>query len=97
MFASASIDFDSARAASATSPAEAFIQQNVDMGYLVLKNSSLSNAERHAQSRTFMLSDSDMRRIGSFELGQYANRLSKADGEVNIAAFTDCAILLYEF
>jgi phospholipid transport system substrate-binding protein len=43
-----------------------------------------------------MLSVSDMRRIGIFALGQYANRLSKVDTDVYIAAFTDYAIPLYE-
>jgi phospholipid transport system substrate-binding protein len=96
LFAGVLTNFDSARAAVATTQVEAFVQQNVDKGYNLLKKKSLSDAERHAQFHTFMLSISDMRRIGIFALGQYANRLSKVDTDVYIAAFTDYAIPLYE-
>ena len=96
LFASALINFGLAHAADAMSPVEAFVQQNIDRGYIILKNTSLSDAERHAQFRTFMLSVSDMRRIGIFALGQYANGLSKADSDVYIAAFIDYAIPVYE-
>jgi phospholipid transport system substrate-binding protein len=84
-----------ARAAAAT-PVEDFVQQNVDKGYLLLKNKSLSDAERHAQFHAFMLSISDMRRIGMFTLGHYANGLSKADTDAYVATFTDYAIPVYE-
>jgi ABC-type transporter MlaC component len=94
-FAGSCLNFDSARAAAAT-PVEDFVQQNVDKGYVLLKDKSLSGAERHAQFHAFMLSISDMRRIGIFTLGKYANGLSKADTEAFAAAFTDYAIPVYE-
>jgi phospholipid transport system substrate-binding protein len=89
------IGLDSARAAAAT-PVEDFVQQNVDKGYLLLKNKSLSDSERHAQFHAFMLTISDMRRIGMFTLGHYANGLSKADTDAYVATFTDYAIPVYE-
>ncbi len=96
LLASAFINVDSVRAAVAPTPVEDFVQQNVDKGYALLRNKSLSDAERHAQFHTFMLSVSDMRRIGMFALGQYANRVSKPDTDVYLAAFTDYAIPVYE-
>jgi phospholipid transport system substrate-binding protein len=96
LFSSVLTNLDSASAAVATTPVEDFVQQNVDKGYNLLKNKSFSDAERHARFHTFMLSISDMRRIGMFALGQYANRLSKAETDVYIAAFADYAIPVYE-
>ena len=96
LLASAFISINSVRAAVAPTPVEDFVQQNVDKGYALLRNKSLSDAERHAQFHTFMLSVSDMRRIGMFALGQYANRVSKPDTDVYLAAFTDYAIPVYE-
>ena len=95
-FAGALINFDLARAAVATTPVEDFVQQNVDKGYILLRNKSISGTERHAQFHAFMLSISDMRRIGIFALGQYANRLSNAETDNYIAAFADYAIPVYE-
>ena len=96
LFAGALINFDLARAAVATTPVEDFVQQNIDQGSIVLRNKSVSDTERHAQFHAFMLSISDMRRIGTFALGQYANGLSKGESDAYIAAFTDYAIPLYE-
>jgi len=93
-FAGANLDL--VRAAAATAPVEDFVQQNVDKGYILLRNKSLSGAERHAQFHTFMLSISDMRRIGMFALGPYANRLTKEDTDGYVAAFADYAIPVYE-
>jgi phospholipid transport system substrate-binding protein len=96
LFAGTLGNFASARAAAAKTPVEDFVQQNIDKGSVVLRNQSVSDTERHARFHTFMLSISDMRRIGIFALGQYANRLSKEDTDTYIAAFTDYAIPLYE-
>src|ERR1700680_5046196 len=96
LFAGALINFDLARAAVATTPVQDFVQQNIDQGSIVLRNKSVSDTERHAQFHAFMLSISDMRRIGTFALGQYANGLSKGESDAYIAAFTDYAIPLYE-
>ena len=96
LFGGALPNFDSALAAVATTAVEDFVQQNIDKGYSLLKNKTLADADRHAQFRTFMLSISDMRRIGIFALGQYANRLSQAETNTYFSAFTDYAIPLYE-
>src|SRR5205807_600067 len=79
LFGGALTSFEPARAAVATTQVEDFVQRNIDKGYGILRNKSLADPERHAQFRTFMLSISDMRRIGLFALGQYANGLSQQD------------------
>lgn len=89
-------NFDSAHAAVPTAQVEEFVQQNIDKGYSILKSKSLADPERHAQFHSFMLSISDMPRIGMFALGQYARGLSQADTNAYVASFTDYAIPLYE-
>src|SRR6266700_3201060 len=81
--------------AAAASPAESFVQQNIDKGYAIL-NASLSDEQRRAQFRTFMLGLTDTRRIGMFTLGQYANGASKADLDKFTDAFIDYAVAVYE-
>jgi phospholipid transport system substrate-binding protein len=81
--------------AAAATPAETFVQQNIDKGYAIL-NASLSDEQRRAQFRTFMLALTDTRRIGMFTLGQYANGASKADLDKFTDAFIDYAVAVYE-
>lgn len=81
--------------AAAANPAESFVQQNIDKGYAIL-NASLSDEQRRAQFRTFMLGLTDTRRIGLFTLGQYANGASKADLDAFNDAFLDYAVAVYE-
>ena len=97
VFGGALTNFDSARAAVATTQVEDFVQRNIDKGYSILKNKSLADPERHAQFHTFMRSISDMPRIGMFALGQYARGVSQAETNVYAASFTEYAIPLYEF
>jgi phospholipid transport system substrate-binding protein len=84
------------RAAATANPAEAFVQQNIERGYSILNSTTLSNEERRAQFRDFMLSLTDARRIGMFTLGPYANNASKEDIESYLDAFTDYAVAVYE-
>jgi len=82
--------------AAAANPTEAFVQQNIDKGYVILNNASLSDAERRAQFRDFMLALTDTRRIGMFTLGQYARGASQADLDAFNQAFIDYAVAVYE-
>jgi len=88
--------FAPAAYAAAANPAEAFVQQNIDKGYVILNNASLGNPQRRSQFRDFMLSLTDTKRIGLFTLGQYANSASKGDIDAFTAAFTDYAVAVYE-
>ena len=84
-----------ARAAVAN-PAEAFVQENIDMGYSILNNAKLSESDRHGRFRRLLGGLMDTRRIGIFTLGQYANSSSKADIDAFTAAFADYTIAVYE-
>jgi phospholipid transport system substrate-binding protein len=84
------------KAAPAANPAESFVQQNIDKGYEILNSTTLSDEQRRAQFRDFMLSLTDARRIGMFTLGQYANGASKDDVEAFIRAFSEYAVAVYE-
>jgi len=84
------------KAAPEANPAESFVQQNVEKGYEILNSTSLSDEQRRAQFRDFILSLTDARRIGMFTLGQYANSASKEDVESFINAFSDYAVAIYE-
>lgn len=80
----------------ATDPAEAFVQENVEKAYGVLNDASLTEAQRDAKFRGFILSLIDTGRIGRFTLGPYANTASPeaiADFE---KAFADYAVAVYE-
>ena len=78
--------------AQAGNPAEAFVQQNVNRGYQILNNPALSGAQRHDQFRDFLLTLTDLHRIGTFTLGQYANSASPADLQAFDKAFTDYSV-----
>jgi len=86
----------SAPAAFAASPAETFVQQNIDKGYVILNNASLPADQRRQQFRNFMLGLTDTNRIARFTLGQYANGATKSDLDMFENAFTDYAVAVYE-
>jgi phospholipid transport system substrate-binding protein len=84
------------RAAPAANPAELFVNENVEHGYSILNSTTLSDEQRRAQFRDFILSLTDARRIGMFTLGPYANSASKEDVEAFISAFSEYAVAIYE-
>ena len=85
-----------APAAFAVTQTEGFVQQNIDVGYAILNDSSLAADQRHLQFRNFMLGLTDTNRIAIFTLGQYVNGASKADLDAFEIAFSDYAIAAYE-
>lgn len=82
--------------ARATPATEKFVQENIDKGYAILNNKSLSDKERRAQFRDFMLGLTDIRRIGMFTLGPYIRGASKDQINKFIDAFKDYAVAVYE-
>jgi len=82
--------------AKASPEAEAFVQQNVEVGYGILNNEALPQAERRAQFRDFMISLTDSNRIGTFTLGQYARSGTPEQVRDFLDAFTDYAVAVYE-
>src|SRR5258705_12429347 len=81
--------------AAAANPAETFVQQNIDRGYVILNNTSLFADQRHSQFRNFMLSVIEIKRIGLFTLAQYAKGASNADTEALTNALTSYAVAAY--
>ncbi len=79
-----------------SNPAEAFVQQNVDRGYQILNNQGLSPEQRREQFKSFLLNLTDLHRIGTFTLGQYANSASPADLDAFNKAFEEYAVTTYE-
>lgn len=82
--------------AQASQEAEAFVQQTIDDGYVILNDASLSDDERFQRFQTFMLSVTDIRRIARFTLGPYVRQAADADLNDFVSAFTDYAVTVYE-
>jgi phospholipid transport system substrate-binding protein len=82
--------------AQATPASEAFVQDTINKGYVILNNKALSDAERRQQFKTFMLGLTDLRRIAIFTLGRYANTATPAQVEDFVSAFSDYAVAVYE-
>ena len=82
--------------ATAASPAETYVQSNVQRGLLILNNRSTPDAQRRAQFRDFLTGLTDIRRIAIFTLGASKRTASPADVEAFVNAFRDYAIAVYE-
>ncbi|MEI9995433.1 MAG: ABC transporter substrate-binding protein [Rhizomicrobium sp.] len=95
LFVAAAAVFAAAPAAAA-SPAEAFVQANVQRGLGILNNKGLSTEQRRAQFQGFILGLTDMRRIANFTLGQYRRTASPAEQDQFAAAFQNYATAVYQ-
>ena len=82
--------------AMANTPAEQFVQQNVQRGLTILNNHNIPDAQRRAEFRDFLTNLTDIRRIALFTLG--AARRTAAPGDVDsfVNAFRTYAIAVYE-
>ncbi len=82
--------------AQAATPAEAYVQQNVQKGLTILNNHGIPDAERRAEFRDFLTSLTDIRRIAMFTLGAARRTASPADIDAFVNAFRDYAVAVYE-
>ena len=82
--------------AQAASPAEAFIQSNVDRGLGILNNPGLPKDQKLVQFRAFLLGLTDLKRIAVYTLGPVKNTTSPADLAAFEDAFRDYAFAVYE-
>ena len=80
----------------AATPAETFVQQNIDNGLAVLNDRGLTPQERDMRFHDILLSATDVRRVALFTLGKYARDAS--DSQINnfVNAFSDFFILAFE-
>lgn len=85
-----------APAHAAANPAEAFVQQNIDRGYNILNNGSLSPDAKRQQFRRFLTTLTDLKRIARFALGPAARQASPADKDAFYTAFEDYAVAVYD-
>ncbi len=82
--------------AAAASPAEDYIQTNVQRCLDILNNRALAQADRRAQFRALLESLTDLRRIALFTLGPVGRTASDADKDAFVAAFHDYAVAVYD-
>lgn len=82
--------------ASAASPAEDYVQNNINKGLDILNNRQISTDQRRSQFEGFLLSLTDMKRIADFTLGQYRRTASPADLAAFEAAFQNYATAVYQ-
>jgi phospholipid transport system substrate-binding protein len=83
-------------AAQAQTPAESYVQQNVQKGLAILNNHTITDAQRRAEFRDFLTSLTDIKRIAVFTLGAARRTASPADIDAFINAFRDYAVAVYE-
>jgi phospholipid transport system substrate-binding protein len=79
----------------AATPPEAFISDNIQKGLVILNDPQLSAAQRGAQFEQLLISLTDMKRIATFTLGQYARTASPADLDDFAAAFQSYSVAVY--
>lgn len=82
--------------AAAQSPAEAFVQINVQKGLSILNNHAIPDAQRRNEFRDFLTSLTDIRRIALFTLGAARRTAPPADVDAFVNAFRDYAVAVYE-
>ena len=82
--------------ASAATPAEDYVQNNINKGLDILNNKQLSTEQRRSQFETFLLGLTDMKRIADFTLGQYRRTASPADLAAFEGAFQNYAPAVYQ-
>src|ERR1700761_7376411 len=75
-----------ATSASAASPAETYIQDNVQKGLSILNDKSLSRDAMRTQFQSFLEGLTDVRRIAIFTLGPAAKTAAPADGDAFVEA-----------
>lgn len=82
--------------AAAATPAEAFVNDNIQKGLAILRDKKLSVDQRRDQFQTLLLTLVDVRRIAVFTLGQYRRSAPQADVDAFVAAFRDYASAAYQ-
>jgi phospholipid transport system substrate-binding protein len=82
--------------AGAATPAESYVQENVQHGLQILNNHGIPDAQRKSQFRDFLTGLTDIKRIALFTLGATRRTASPADVDTFVNAFREYAISVYE-
>jgi phospholipid transport system substrate-binding protein len=80
----------------AATPAESYIQDNVQKGLSILKDPALSRDDRRTQFQSFLESLTDIHRIALFTLGAAAKTAPAADVDAFTEAFRGYAAAVYQ-
>lgn len=80
----------------AASPAEQFVNDNVQKGMSVLTNKSLSKDQRREQFKDQLMGLVDIRRIADYTLGQFRRGANPADIAAFEAAYKEYADAVYQ-
>ncbi|HET7335145.1 MAG TPA: ABC transporter substrate-binding protein, partial [Rhizomicrobium sp.] len=80
---------------SAATPAETFVQNNVQKGLTILNNKSAPKEQVINEFRDFLLSLTDLNRIAMFTLGPAKRTASDADKKLFATAFAEYATAIY--
>jgi phospholipid transport system substrate-binding protein len=84
------------KAYAAANLAEQFIGSNIQSGFDILNDRSLSGAERSHRFASFLLGLTDLRRVALFLLGRYAASTSPADLDAYVAVYQDYILSVYQ-
>ena len=82
--------------AAAATPAESFVNENIQKGLEILRDKKLTVPQRRDQFKALLLGLVDTRRIALYTLGQYRNSASPADIDAFAAAFQNYATAAYQ-
>lgn len=82
--------------AEAATPAEQFVQTNVEKGLAILNNKKLSDEERRTEFRDFLLSLASLDRTARFTLGRAVRTATPEQVEAFTTAFRNYAIAVYQ-
>ena len=82
--------------AAAATPAETFVNDNIQKGLLILRDNKLTTDQRRDQFKALLIGLVDTRRVALYTLGQYRNGASPADIDAFAVAFQDYASAAYQ-
>jgi phospholipid transport system substrate-binding protein len=78
------------------SPAEDFIGGNIQAGFDILNDKTLSASERQRRFAAFLLGLTDLKRVALFLVGPYAAKATPADLDAYVAAYQDYILSVYQ-
>jgi phospholipid transport system substrate-binding protein len=82
--------------AMAAGPAEDFVSGNIQAGFDILNDKTLSAAQRRDHFASFLTGLTDMKRVALFLLGRYAASASQTDLDAYFAAYQDYVLSVYQ-
>ena len=80
----------------AANPAEDFIAANIQAGFDILNDKTLTAESRKTRFAAFLLGLSDVKRVALFLLGKYAATMPPADVDAYVGAYQDYVLAIYQ-